>query len=248
MKINRAVLLAGWGIVCFLGLCLPARAQVYSQNIVGYYNLILQSGDNLIANQLGDFSLTNIFWSNPYQPNIPQGTTFTKWDAGLVQFLPLSTYDTNSGWSINYNLGYGEGGRLTASTAFTNVIVGTVWPGFDAAHFSRPYFGQPVVSGDGVFLLSCLIPIGNANFYEVVGRDPLEGEFVNTLDALTQLENATVFHNGSWSNGDPLLAVGQSAFFGLGTQPSPVPEPSTFGLASGGLLVLMALRNRRRRI
>ena len=226
-----------------LGLfCGSVHAQVYSQNVVGYIIQDLFPGNNLIANQLGngDNTLNTIFnAASTLNATIPEGTTFTKWDASLVQFLPLSTYDTNSGWSINYELGYGEGGELNPPSSFTNVLIGSVWPG---ANVGGPYT-PPLVTGTGLMLLSCYIPIGNASFHDVVGRDPNNGESVTTLDALSQTLSTTTFENGVWSNGDPALAVGQAAFFNLVS----VPEPSTWMMLGAGLFSLTNFRRRQSR-
>ena len=99
-------------------------------------------------------------------------------------------------------------------------------------------FNPPLVTNNGTLLLSCYLPLA-AKFFDVVGRNPDDGESVTLLNALTQLETTTTFHNGSWDNGDPLLAVGQSAFFNLGPQAA-VPEPASvgFGLFGAGLLAL----------
>ncbi len=50
------------GLVCFLTAASNSMAQVYSQNIVGYINFRLFTGDNLIANQLvsGNDTLVNL--------------------------------------------------------------------------------------------------------------------------------------------------------------------------------------------
>lgn len=233
------LVLAGW-----MGSYESARAQVYSQNIVGYYNLLLRPGDNLIANQFeatGGNSLNNLF-----QAGIPNGATFTKWNAASVQYLPLSTYDASSGWSINYDLNLGEGGLFNAPTAFTNTFVGSVWPAINAANFSLPNFGQPVIPGSGLHLLSCLIPIAPANFYEVTGRNPDAGDFVQTLDSLTQTWTTTTFDGDFWDNGAPTLAIGQSAFFGLGPQALAAPEPTACGLLGVGMCALISLNRKHR--
>ena len=128
MKLKQTTLAVWLTLVCCCSFE-SARAQVYSQNIVGYYNLVLRPGDNLLANQLeatGGNSLNNLF-----QASIPNGSTFSKWNAASVQFLPLSTYDASSGWSINYDLNLGEGGLFNAPTAFTNTFVGSVWSGLN---------------------------------------------------------------------------------------------------------------------
>ncbi len=243
MNMIRRNLIAGLGIFFFLGLCGRVDAQVYSQNIVGYYNLLIRPGDNFIANQLdnsGGNTLTNLF-----QSGVPQGATFTKWDANLVQFLPLSTYDSSSGWSINYDLTFGEGGKLTTSTTFTNVFFGTVGPSLNTSD-SGPLFFPPLISGNGLFLLSCVVPINSAGFFDVVGRNPEDGDYVKIWDSISQTENTTTFGGGLWDHGAPSLSVGQSAFFGLGgMSPSPVPEPSIYGLFGAGLLMLWKFRPRK---
>ncbi|HEV2694637.1 MAG TPA: PEP-CTERM sorting domain-containing protein [Verrucomicrobiae bacterium] len=207
-------------------------AQVYSGNIVGYINQSIAAGNNLIANQLSN---SNNTLGVLFAQTTPEGTTFTKWDAANNQYLPASTYDTTGGWSIDYSLNYGEGGLLNSPTSFNNVFVGSVWPGFTGDPFT-----PPLVSDTGVLLLACVIPINNASFYDVVGRDPADGEFVTVLNPLTQLESTTTYDDGSWDNGNPALAMGQAAFFGLGDPAAitPVPEPSTNALFGAGLAAL----------
>ena len=222
------------GLICALGFCGSVRAQVFTRNIVGYVNEPLYVGNNLIANPFGTGNDTV---SNLFNVSIPEGTTFALWNATLVQFMPLSTYDTNSGWSINYGLTYGEGGELNTPSPFTNTFAGTVWPDWNGQY----PFNTPLVSGSGLMLLSCYIPIG-ATFFDVVGRDPQNGESVTLLNALTQISTTTTFANGAWSNGDPLLNVGQSAFFNLEPATAPTPEPFAGTLLCAGLISLAAFR------
>lgn len=221
------------GLAIWLGGSGGVQAQVYTQNIVGYINLHLYAGDNLIANQLlsGNDTLNNLF-----QYQIPDGSTFTKWDATQSQYLPVSTYHSATGWDINYGLTLGEGGLFHASTDFTNTFVGSVWPGFNI-NSTLPDFGQPAINDSGLFLLSCLVPLG-ANFYEVVGRDPSNGESVTTLNPVSQVYSTTTFLDGMWNNGAPVLAVGQSAFFNLvDNNIAPVPEPSTMAIVGLGIIL-----------
>ncbi len=236
MKRIRIYFALGLGLF-FADINSTAHAQVYSSNVVGYINQPFFAGNNFIANQLsasGGNSLSNLF-----NQKIPQGSTFTKWDASQLQFLPISTYDQSSGWTINYELTYGEGGRFTAPATFTNTFVGTIWPYFN---LQNP-FNAPLVSGDGLLLLSCVIPIANATFSDVVGRNPAAGEFVKLFNAMTQTETITTFDGNNWNNGIPLLAVGQSAFFGLGNQVAATPEPSSISLFGVGLVAVFALGN-----
>jgi hypothetical protein len=227
------------GMISQLAAPVSSRAQI-SQNIVGYINQPFYTGDNFIANQLSASGDNNTL-SNLFNVGIPEGTTFTEWSSSQLKFLPLSTYDQTTGWSINYDLTYGEGGLLHTPSNFTNLFVGTVWPGFNGVDPFTP----PLVSSNGLFLLSCYIPIAPATFFDVVGRAPNDGDYVRTFNPITQLETVTTYEDGSWDHGAPALAVGQSAFFGLGV--GPAPEPSTLGLAGAGIFALAVWRNLRRR-
>ena len=228
MKQNKLWVVCLW-TACLFSLPGLSEAQVYTSNVVGYINQPLYVGDNLIANQLSN---SNNTLNAIFNQSIPEGTAFTKWNPASVQFMPISTYDTDGGWSINYELNYGEGGLLHSASPFTNTFVGTVWPGFNG----QGSFVPPLVTSYGLLLLSCYVPIGSATFYDVVGRDPQNGESVTLLNAAAQLSTVTIFANGNWSNGDPLLDVGQSAFFTL----KPVPEPEILSLLGAGAVFFTA--------
>ena len=230
------------GVMLLAGLSVSAPAQVSSQNIVGYIHLNLYAGNNLVANPLAssDNTLNTIF-----QPGVPQGSTFTEWDPGTQQYLPPSVYDSVSGWSINYTWGYGQGGLFHTPTTFQNTLVGTVWPGFS---LNSP-FVPPLVPNRGAQLLDCLIPVA-ATFYDVMGREPQNGDSVTTLDGATQTTKTTEFDNGTWNNGVPQLAVGEAAYFDSGYHYNPAvvaaPEPAAWGLAGAGLLALALTRGDQR--
>lgn len=215
--------------VVFLGLSVSANCQIYSGNIVGYINQPIYAGDNLIANQL---NYSNNALNAIFQPGVPEGATFTEWNPATQQYLPISVYDTTAGWSINYELGYGQGGLFDSPSTFTNSFVGEVWPGYSG----DGSFVPPLVTGSGTLLLSCYIPISNATFYDVAGRNPQNGESVTLLDDATQTYLTTTFENGSWNNGVPMLNVGQAAFFDL----EPVPEPEGYNLIAAGMLIAAA--------
>jgi hypothetical protein len=216
----------------FFGASVTANCQnVYSSDIVGYITQPLYAGDNLIANQL---SQSNNTLNAIFQSVVPGGATFTEWDSTTQKYLPASVYDTDTGWSINYELDYGQGGLFYSPSIFTNTFIGTVWPGFNG----NDPFVPPLVTGSGSLLLSCFIPISDATFYDVVGRDPQNGESVTLLDAMSQIYTTTAFQNGVWNNGVPTLDVGQAAFFNL----EPVPEPSVYNLIGANLLFAVAAR------
>jgi hypothetical protein len=219
-------------------LCLPfvvgageANCQVYSSGIVGYINQVLFTGDNLIANQPG---VSNNTLNGIFQPGVPESSTFTEWDSATKQYLSTSVYEINNNWSINYELDYGQGGLLYSPSTFQNIFGGEVWHG----HNPDGHFVPPLVAGSGSLLLSCFIPITDAMFYDVVGRDPQNGESVTPLNAASQIYTTTTFESDGWNNGVPTLSVGQAAFFNL----EPVPEPAVYNLIGACLLPLPTTR------
>jgi hypothetical protein len=220
-------------LVFFVGVGVSANSQTFSQGVVGYINQPLYAGDNLIANQL---SFSNNTLNAIFQPGVPEGATFTGWNPLSQQYLPASVYDINTGWSINYELDFGQGGLFHSPVTFTNTFAGAVWPGYDGID----PFVPPLVTDSGTLLLSCYIPIAPATFFDVVGRDPQNGESVTLLDAVSQISTTTTFENGVWDNGTPTLNIGQSAFFNL----EPVPEPAVYNLVGAGLLLLATVRKR----
>src|SRR5690349_14723265 len=238
-------------IFASLVLAINARAQG-SINIVGYYNLGISPGYNLIANQL---SFSNNTLNAIFNPTTPVGSTFTRWDAVAQQFLPVSTY-TASGWTINYSLNFGEGGILSSPISWTNTFVGEVSPALDPN--TMTYNWHPNYP-NGLQLLSSPVPFTgpmDSMFTNVVGRLPQEGVWVAILNPATQAYIITTFHNGlGWDNGDPALSYGQSAWFDLGAGlpaslssiPVLVPEPSTAILTIAGIATFLFRRRRRAR-
>lgn len=109
---------------------------------------------------------------------------------------------------------------------------------------------------DGLHLLSSPIPISapmDMMFTNVVGRLPQNGEWAAIFNPSTQDYTITTFHTGSgWDNGDPVLGIGQSAWFDLGggmpaifSSIPVVPEPNSVALASLGIVAMLVRRFRR---
>jgi hypothetical protein len=215
-------------------LILATASSAPARNVVGYANVGIYPGDNFIANQLTNAIST---LDRVLSGSTPDGSTFTKWDPLGNQFLPLSTYSAaNRTWSINYTFTTWEGALFHSPSAFTNTFQGSIDQrafivdggtndGFIYANF--PHYDA------GLYLISCPVPIP-ANFTNVVGRGPFDGEWVETLNPATQTYTVTTFHalSGAWDNGAPSLRIGESAFFNL------VPEPGAISLSALGVFVL----------
>src|SRR5580698_3630735 len=135
-----------------------ASGQIVSQNIVGYANVDLYSGTNFIANQFDNGqgnTLNTLFQLGQTSQAIPESTMFTELNPATGQFLPLSSYDTVNGWSINYRLTYGEGGMLIAPTLFTNTFLGNVLVANPGVNPPSQGFIPPLIAGSGLMFLSC---------------------------------------------------------------------------------------------
>jgi len=216
--------------------------NVVSINVVGYINLTLYPGDNLIANQLNFYSAGQTNRINDVLRNVPVGTTFTTWDFATQSFVLLSSFN-GTNWSINYQFDLSQGALVHCPALATNTFVGDVVPYSNLT----PEFGGPVWQpnyADGIHLLSSPVPVAaqiSTNFYYVTGRAPRQGESVTFLDPATQTYLISTYDSlNGWDNGDPILGVGRSAWFNLG--PVSVPEPGTLSLL---LLPALALARRK---
>lgn len=100
-----------------------AQSNVYSLNVVGYYNLTVPATQyKLLGNQLTGTNYTLPFLF----PNVPANTTVLKWTG--VAFAP-NTKDPVFDWDDpNMTLGPGEGAFIknNGSTNFTVTFVGEV--------------------------------------------------------------------------------------------------------------------------
>jgi hypothetical protein len=249
-------------ILCATCLVLTASAfgqPTYSQNVVGYVNITLHPGVNLIANQfisLPDNSLNSVLNAGSSFLALANNTTFTMWNNGA--FLPLSVYNAGADtWSINYQLNLGAGGYLFSPIQVTNSFYGSVGPYVDLNTGNN--VGWTPNYANGLQLVSNPTPIAgdlNFQFANVIGRAPVAGEVVATFDSLTQTYSKSYYDGTQWidqSSGNPstaMLQVGQAAWFGLGanydiTIPT-VPEPGVLALVGLGAGILFRRRNQSR--
>lgn len=130
---------------------MSSQAQVYSQNIVGYANVVLVNGYNLVANPLDDGNgnqLTNVIAS----ANLANKSQVITWNG--------SSYNTaigksSVGWSASVPLNPGSGFFIKNSgTTTTNTFVGSVVvssgasitnsivPGYNLVGSPIPYAGD----------------------------------------------------------------------------------------------------------
>jgi hypothetical protein len=198
-----------------VGIIAPKAQTVYSQNVVGYVNVSLTNGLNLIANPLDvDGSGTNNTLQSVFSTNLPNLSKVYFFSGGgwqNVQFLKASgTWTGNAltnGANAALNPGYGIMVQIPTSIGPTNLVV--------------PVFGQVLqgaytnVITAGLHIVSCQIPLGGSidtNLFYV----PTKLDKVYTWNAGIQNYNgvAPQFLGTSWSGGAgaPVLNVAQPMF------------------------------------
>ncbi len=218
---------------------LGGMAYSASAQVVGFYDLSIFTGNNLIANQLttgGSDTLDTVL-----NNGVPNGATFTEFNTAANQLEPVSTFNSASAtWSIDYPFApNGIGGVLNSP------VNGTIAFGGDVINLNGPggtYSFTPANIFQGTYLLALAAPLDNATFAQIVGRNPVAGESVETLNGATQTMTTTTFNGTTWNNGTPSLATGQAAYFNL-----TVPEPSTYALLGVGAAMLFFSRRLRSR-
>jgi hypothetical protein len=187
---------------------MTSQAQVYSQNIVGYINVPLNPGYNLVANQLdldgtGTNNSVNITVGTNTVPNLTQ---ILAWNGAGYSTITYSA--SAQKWSSNtqvitnaMNPGSGFFIKLPATSPATNItFVGNVITGTNS---------YPVAAG-----YSILAPSG-----PVAGTlDGTNGMKPTKLDQILVWTGSGytthTFSGTAWNGGgDPQLTVGQSVFY-----------------------------------
>ena len=148
-----------------------SQAQVYSANIVGYVNVPLVSGYNLIANPLNDGNGNNI--SNILaSANLANKSQILTWNGANYNGAIGKINADNHSWGSYISLNQGTGFFLkNAGTLTTNTFTGSV---------------EPTGYASGILVSNLLNP-----GYNLVGSVmPLGGEL--TTDATLNLSSATL--------------------------------------------------------
>ncbi|HEX3801120.1 MAG TPA: PEP-CTERM sorting domain-containing protein [Verrucomicrobiae bacterium] len=227
--------LKGGSVVVALlgGMAFSASAQV-----TGLYDLNIFIGNNLIANQLttgGSDTLDTVLFNG-----VANGSTFQSYNTATGQLSTASVFNsTTETWSIDYPFApNGLGGVFDSPTAGTVRFSGNIVNIDNQDNYSF----NPPVNGPGTYLLAMAAPLGsdsgNGTFQQIVGRNPVAGESVQTYGPQGAMITTT-FNGSTWDNGTPGLAVGQAAYFTLGAA---TPEPSTYALFAMGAGLLVFTR------
>jgi hypothetical protein len=184
---------------------MTSQAQVYSQNIVGYINVPLNTGYNLVANQLDlDGTGTNNSIYTAIGTNLPAHTVVEAWNPQLAVFSP-STLSASGKWSSNNQLFTNAvnpgGGFFIQVSAPTNItFVGNVITGTNT---------YPIIAGYQLVAPSGPVAgtLDTTNGYQPSKHDVIE-VWNNSLSVFAP----HTYSGTAWSSGDPQLTVGQAAF------------------------------------
>jgi hypothetical protein len=182
-------------------------AQVVSQNIVGYIRLNLNSGFNLISNQLnnGNNQIGTVL------TGVPEGTDAYKFNG--------TSYVANSfsegAWdNAAMTLAPGEGFFLRVGAATQVTLIGEV------------SLQNSVPLRSGFNLLGVPVPIPGGLTTATAGNfNVSEGDDFYSFNGTSFVANS--FSEGAWDGGEPQIAIGQGFFIRTSTARSYVRNFST---------------------
>lgn len=188
------------------GVIAPLRV---ASNVIGYVNVNMSTGYNLVANPLdlptGNY-ITNVL------PSAPDGTVVYLWDVPNQVFHQAATYYTGFGWdNTTVQLRPGLGFCLLAPSNYVSTFVGEVLQGS---------LSNLVVGNHKLSLLGSKIPL-TAALADKLTFPNISGADVQTFDGASQNYStaSTFFPNYRWydpsgvtgTNG-PVINPGQAFF------------------------------------
>jgi hypothetical protein len=183
---TRTLLLAAAALAAGLA---TSSAQVYSQNVVGYMNVASPSGFSIIANQLN--STNNTVGS--LLPSPANGTILYKFSGGS---LIANNYTFGSWNDSSMTLNPGEGVIIyNPGSATTITFVGEVKQGT---------LTTPLPAGFSI--VSSQVPQSGLISTDLLFPTPNNGDIVYQGGSFT----ARNYTFGSWTGGEPSLAVGEA--------------------------------------
>jgi len=173
-----------------------AQSNVYSLNVVGYVNRVLDPGFHMITTPLNSTNNTvaGLF------PNAPFFATIYKFTGGAFQ--PANTF--LGAWgdpSMVLNPGDGAFINIPAGPNFTNTYVGEVMQG-SLTNTLIPGFnmvGSKVPQAGGLQTDLGLVP----GFFDTVYQ----------FSDVTHAYQAANTYLGAWGGGDPQIIVGEAFFY-----------------------------------
>jgi hypothetical protein len=204
---------------------LTSMAQnVYSLNVVGYINIPLVEGFQLIANQLDfDGTGTNNTTSNVMGTNLPVGSAVYTWSGSkyTISTFALPKGGTTAAWSPEYTLNPGQGAWLSiptgglSGTSSNLTTVGQV----DQGALVNNY----LASGGGYGLVGSIVPI-SGGLQTVLNYMPSVGDQVYQWSTSAGKYTISTFAvpkggtTGAWSPSEPVIQISQGFWLNSGAK------------------------------
>lgn len=201
MRTNTLLLTVALGVAS----AATSMAQVYSVNSVGYINVPIKTGFNLVANQLVQANQT----IEALLAGSPDGTTVYKFTAGPSGGYEIIVNDISGagGWDGGTLAGattWDNGGGLfvLSPSDFTITLVGEVAQGS---------LSTPLVSGFQI--VSSRVPQAGG----IESALGLPSQDADTVYKFDNVAGYTILVNdisgaGGWDPAEPVLAVGEAVF------------------------------------
>jgi len=183
--------------------------NVYSLNVVGYVNVTITNGFNLIANQLdADGTLTNNTLSGIFSTNWPNLTKVYSYDPvggtyGIATYSSATKTWIGQVAAVNAALAPGKGVfvNLPASAApQTLTLVGNVVQGTNTI---------PLTAG---FQIVSSIPPISGGVKTALGYNPTALDKFYTYNAISGAYTIHTWSGTIWAGGEPVPAVGEAMF------------------------------------
>ena len=187
-----------------------AQSNVFSLNVVGYYNIQTVKGFQMIANQLDlDGTGVNNTLQSVFGTQLPSASKIFVFSGGA--FTATATVNASGNWLGNTNaanllLQPGKGAFLqipaSAASAPSVTFVGNVLQGTE----STPY-------NTGYNIVSAHTP-RSGGVQTVLGLTPSSGDFVFQFNPGTQSVGTKHTSNGTtWLGGEPTPGIGESFWY-----------------------------------
>jgi len=183
--------------------------NVYSLNVVGYVNVPITNGFNLIANQLdADGTMTNNTLAGIFSTNWPNLTKVYSFDP-VAGTYGIATYSSSTkSWlgavaAANAALAPGKGVFVqlpAGATPQTLTLVGNVVQG-----------SQTIPIAAGFQILSSVAPI-SGGVKTALGYNPTVLDKFYTYNAVSGLYVIHTWSGSIWGGGEPVPAVGEAMF------------------------------------
>jgi len=180
-----------------------AQSNVYSLNVVGYYNITISNGFRFVANQLLQTNLN----ANYVLPSMPDGSLLYRFDPAQQKYTDASIYYTNMGWyplsgdtnDPALNLPLGEGFILWSPQPCLATFVGEVLQGT----LLNPIPGN-------WSLKDSMVPQAGLVQTDLAFPARLGDQVVQLADQ--NLNSATFEGSQGWVPAEPQASVGESFF------------------------------------